>query len=117
MAHLVTIDQTRQVTSGCLLEMSECWHYGIRFVLWRVWLLTRWRMAMRDQTRRGASGQLGNASGHSMTVGALSRPLRSYAHHLKGRTCGRPRVTERSAARPVISTGVSDRCENCPVKE
>jgi hypothetical protein len=46
VARSVMIDQTRQVVSGCLLEMFECWHCGIRFVLWHVWLLTRWRMAV-----------------------------------------------------------------------
>jgi hypothetical protein len=28
----VTIDRTRQVTSGCLLELTECWYCGVRSV-------------------------------------------------------------------------------------
>jgi hypothetical protein len=35
---------------GCLLEMTGRWHCGVRFVLWRVRSLTRWRTAVCDQT-------------------------------------------------------------------
>jgi hypothetical protein len=32
VAHPVTIDRTHQVMSGCLLESTGWWHYGIRSV-------------------------------------------------------------------------------------
>jgi hypothetical protein len=32
VARPVTIDQTRQVMSGCLLESTGCWHCGVRSV-------------------------------------------------------------------------------------
>jgi hypothetical protein len=32
VARPITIDQTRQVASGCLLELTRHWHYGVQLV-------------------------------------------------------------------------------------
>jgi hypothetical protein len=43
VARPATIDRTRPVVSGSLLEMIGRWHCGVRFVLRRVWSLARRR--------------------------------------------------------------------------
>jgi hypothetical protein len=68
-ACLVTIDRTRPVTSGCLLETTGRWHCGVQLMFHvRGWCancassLCHWRVRLR------------------LTVGALSQPLRSGGH-------------------------------------
>jgi hypothetical protein len=94
VARQVTIDRTRQVVSGSLLEMTGPWHCGIRFVLRRVQSLARWRTAVRDLCVWSVERRVWSLGDRwrMVTVRGSSGPVESRG------TRGRPRVTGHSAA-------------------
>jgi hypothetical protein len=62
----VTIDQTRQVTSECLLETTGPGHYGVWFVKHARQVVVSRVSAVRDLC---VWSRLADASGHLVTIG------------------------------------------------
>jgi hypothetical protein len=67
VARQVTIDRTRQVTSGCLLEMTGRWHCGVLCIKRARQVVVSRARAVRDLSVRS---WLADASGRLVAIGA-----------------------------------------------